>query len=192
MSDTTEGHQMSDLSEWKTMNKSLLSSCLGEIMAIKMKNRYFIQALLQNSSWFSPHMHFPDEDASKFKTEKVIRANFKLDLLFICIQCKYINYTPKLWSKLHWVCTYLLHKEETDKILAKQHMLYLCSMSEHVGEWGELRILELCHCLLMVEERSKSSVCESWCHLPLWSLEVTLLSKNFWFGVRTLTAVANS
>lgn len=48
MSDTTQGQQMSDLLEWKTMNKCLVSLWLGEIKAIKMENRHFIQALLSD------------------------------------------------------------------------------------------------------------------------------------------------
>ena len=52
----------------------------------------------QKSSCFLFLILFPAEYISESKTGKVIKINFKLDLLFIWKEYRYINYTPRLWS----------------------------------------------------------------------------------------------
>lgn len=126
-------------------------------------------------SWcFFSHILFLAEDNSESKTGKVTKT--KLDLLFICAEYRYVSYTPRLWSQLHRVCTYSLYKEETHETLATQHMLYSCSTvwsgygyRTCTREWeneGVSGYWNYIICLLMTEERSKSSVHASWCYLP--------------------------
>lgn len=121
-----------------------LGSCMYQMnfsmamlpMQSKWPNSPSLKALYTNTSFkclgvFFFHILFPAEGYSDSKKGKLIKikTSFKLDLLLICIEYRYINHTPRQWSMLRWVYTYPLYKEEAHKSPATWYMLYLCSLA---------------------------------------------------------------